>query len=105
MLAPERRNQIMQILNENKQLLVKDISIELNVSEGTLRNDLKILEEDGLLERTHGGAVLPKPTTSENTFHSRKFSKSSGEEDDRQSCSSLCSKWPMHHSRRQFNLT
>jgi DeoR/GlpR family transcriptional regulator of sugar metabolism len=71
MLAPERRNRIMQILNEHKQLLVKDVSIELNVSEGTLRNDLKILEEDGLLERTHGGAVLPKPTTSENTFHSR----------------------------------
>ncbi|GIP33231.1 DeoR/GlpR family DNA-binding transcription regulator [Paenibacillus sp. J2TS4] len=71
MLAPERRNRIMQILNENKQILVKEISQALNVSEGTLRNDLKILEEDGLLERTHGGAVLPKPPTQEYTFHSR----------------------------------
>lgn len=71
MLAPQRRNQIMQILNENKQILVKEISQILNVSEGTLRNDLKILEEDGLLERTHGGAVLPQPPTYENTFHSR----------------------------------
>ncbi|MCS7461402.1 DeoR/GlpR family DNA-binding transcription regulator [Paenibacillus doosanensis] len=71
MLAPERRNRIMQILNEHKQLLVKDVSLELGVSEGTLRNDLKILEEDGLLERTHGGAVLPKPHTPEYTFQSR----------------------------------
>lgn len=71
MLAPERRNRIMQKLNKHKQLIVKDISIELAVSEGTLRNDLKILEEDGLLERTHGGAVLPEPTSSENMFHSR----------------------------------
>ncbi|TBL74624.1 DeoR/GlpR family DNA-binding transcription regulator [Paenibacillus thalictri] len=71
MLAPERRNQIMQILYEHKQLLVKDVSIELGVSEGTLRNDLKVLEDDGLLERTHGGAVLPKPPTTENTFQSR----------------------------------
>ena len=71
MLAPERRNRIMQILNEQKQVLVKDLSLALNVSEGTLRNDLKILEEDGLLERTHGGAVLPKPPTNEFTFHSR----------------------------------
>lgn len=71
MLAPERRNRIMHILNQHKQLLVKDVSLELGVSEGTLRNDLKILEEDGLLERTHGGAVLPKPPTQEYTFHSR----------------------------------
>ncbi|MEF2244187.1 MULTISPECIES: DeoR/GlpR family DNA-binding transcription regulator [unclassified Paenibacillus] len=71
MLAPERRNRIIQILNENRQLLVKDVSIELGVSEGTLRNDLKILEEDGLLERTHGGAVLPKQHIPEYTFQSR----------------------------------
>ncbi|GIP41395.1 DeoR family transcriptional regulator [Paenibacillus sp. J31TS4] len=71
MLAPERRNRIMQILNEEKQILVKDISVVLSVSEGTLRNDLKILEEDGLIERTHGGAVLPKPPNHEYTFHSR----------------------------------
>jgi DeoR/GlpR family transcriptional regulator of sugar metabolism len=39
-----------------------------------LRNDLKILEEDGLLERSHGGAVLPKPHANEYTFHSRSLS-------------------------------
>ncbi|SDD12165.1 transcriptional regulator, DeoR family [Paenibacillus sp. UNCCL117] len=71
MLAPERRNRIMQVLHEQKQLLVKEVSLELGVSEGTLRNDLKILEEDGLLERIHGGAVLPKPHTPEYTFQSR----------------------------------
>ncbi|WP_010273244.1 DeoR/GlpR family DNA-binding transcription regulator [Paenibacillus senegalensis] len=71
MLAPERRNHIMQLLNQQKQVLVKELSEKLQVSEGTLRNDLKILEKDGLLERTHGGAVLPAPPSHEHTFRSR----------------------------------
>jgi len=71
MLAPERRNKIMQILNEQKQITVKEVAKRLNVSEGTLRNDLRILEEDGLLERTHGGAVLPKPLVHEYSFGMR----------------------------------
>lgn len=71
MLAPERRNHITKLLNKHKQVLVKELSEQLNVSEGTLRNDLKILEKDGLLERTHGGAVLPAPPIHEHTFRSR----------------------------------
>ncbi|QJD83193.1 DeoR/GlpR family DNA-binding transcription regulator [Cohnella herbarum] len=60
MLALERRNKIVQIINKQKQISIKQLSIDLKVSEGTLRNDLKSLEEEGILERTHGGAVLPK---------------------------------------------
>lgn len=71
MLVPSRRKKIIQILNERKQLIISHISKELGVSEGTLRNDLKILEEEGFLVKTHGGAVLPARYDSSLKFSSR----------------------------------
>lgn len=59
MFAPERRNMIMEKLNENKRIIIKDLSKEIKVSEATLRTDLAKMEEEGLLVRTHGGAILP----------------------------------------------
>jgi DeoR/GlpR family transcriptional regulator of sugar metabolism len=58
MFAPERRNMIMQKLNEDKRVTIKELSKEINVSEATLRTDLAKMEEEGLLLRTHGGAIL-----------------------------------------------
>lgn len=57
MFAPHRREQILQLLHQHKQVIVKDLARQLKVSEGTLRADLRQMEEEGLLERTHGGAV------------------------------------------------
>lgn len=57
MFASHRRDQILELLQRDKQVLVKDLARRFNVSEGTLRIDLRILEDEGLLERTHGGAV------------------------------------------------
>lgn len=71
MFAPERRKRIMDILNERQRVTIKDLSSEINVSEATLRTDLTKLEEDGLLQRTHGGAMLSAQIDSENSFSSR----------------------------------
>ncbi|OUM97624.1 MAG: transcriptional regulator [Paenibacillaceae bacterium ZCTH02-B3] len=68
MLAPERRSIILERIKKHKKILVKELSRDLNVSEGTLRNDLKYLEDEGLVERTYGGAVLPRPKFIENAF-------------------------------------
>jgi DeoR/GlpR family transcriptional regulator of sugar metabolism len=57
MFASHRRDRILELLVLHKQVLVKELAIDFNVSEGTLRTDLRILEEEGLLERTHGGAI------------------------------------------------
>jgi DeoR/GlpR family transcriptional regulator of sugar metabolism len=57
MFAPERRNMIMEKLNEKKRVIIKELSKEINVSEATLRTDLAKMEEEGLLLRTHGGAI------------------------------------------------
>ncbi|MDU8923827.1 DeoR/GlpR family DNA-binding transcription regulator [Pasteurellaceae bacterium LIM206] len=52
----ERRNQIIELLKENGTVLVTDLSKRFNVSEVSIRTDLRVLEEQNLLIRFHGGA-------------------------------------------------
>lgn len=54
----ERRSMIISQLNEKKSILVQEIAPFFGVTEETIRRDLKELENQGLLTRTHGGAVL-----------------------------------------------
>src|SRR5699024_8787831 len=58
MFVSERRNIIMKLLKKKKRITVKELALEIGVSEATLRTDLNQLEQDELLTRTHGGAVL-----------------------------------------------
>jgi DeoR/GlpR family transcriptional regulator of sugar metabolism len=58
----ERRQTITTILKKRGSLRVTEMSDRLGVSEVTLRKDLATLEEMGVLERTHGGAVLADQT-------------------------------------------
>lgn len=60
----ERRRTILEQLRQLGRVSVKELSELLNVSTVTIRQDLRALEEDDLLERTHGGAVLPIPKAS-----------------------------------------
>jgi DeoR family transcriptional regulator of aga operon len=53
----ERRVKILEILEDNGQVKVTDISKLYNVSEVTIRNDLDKLEQKGLLIRTRGGGI------------------------------------------------
>ncbi|GAB3063461.1 DeoR/GlpR family DNA-binding transcription regulator [Virgibacillus ainsalahensis] len=57
MFASERRNKIMHLLDEKKRITVKELATYIGVSEATLRTDLNKMEVDGLLKRTHGGAI------------------------------------------------
>jgi DeoR/GlpR family transcriptional regulator of sugar metabolism len=52
-----RREKILELLNRSGKVKVIELSKVFNISEVTIRNDLKELEEAGLLERVHGGAV------------------------------------------------
>jgi DeoR/GlpR family transcriptional regulator of sugar metabolism len=54
----ERRQSLLDILRKQPGLRVPELAIALNVSEGTVRNDLNALEDQALLIRVHGGAVL-----------------------------------------------
>jgi Transcriptional regulators of sugar metabolism len=56
----ERRNKILSMLQSEGKLMVNDTAKALSVTGATIRKDLSALEEMGLLERTHGGAVFKK---------------------------------------------
>ncbi|MBO3269607.1 DeoR/GlpR transcriptional regulator [Hymenobacter defluvii] len=57
----KRHQLILQQLQEHKHVEVPALCEVLNVSAVTIRKDLKLLEEKGLLFRTHGGAALESP--------------------------------------------
>ncbi|WP_284945122.1 DeoR/GlpR family DNA-binding transcription regulator [Acidisoma cladoniae] len=52
-----RQNQILTILKERGQATVIELVEHFRVSRDTIRRDLDLLEQRGLLIRTHGGAV------------------------------------------------
>ncbi|WP_206830262.1 DeoR/GlpR family DNA-binding transcription regulator [Alicyclobacillus fructus] len=57
MLPAERQRAILQYLNERGSIRVKELSRMFSVTEETVRRDLHILEMEGKLRRSHGGAV------------------------------------------------
>lgn len=59
-LPHERYERILKQLETVRTIKVYEIANELNVSEKTIREDLKLLEDQGLLIRIHGGATLPE---------------------------------------------
>jgi DeoR/GlpR family transcriptional regulator of sugar metabolism len=61
LFVEERRRVILEELKQRGRVSVNALSHALHVSTVTIRQDLRALEEDGLLERTYGGAVLRKP--------------------------------------------
>ncbi|MDD6878593.1 MAG: DeoR/GlpR family DNA-binding transcription regulator [Clostridiaceae bacterium] len=59
MYAIERQSEIMSLLGAKKSLSVPETAARFRVTEETIRRDLRALERQGLLVRTHGGALLP----------------------------------------------
>ncbi|MGB8453554.1 MAG: DeoR/GlpR family DNA-binding transcription regulator [Anaerocolumna sp.] len=58
MLAIERRNQILAMLQRDRRVVVSDLSTSFNVTEETIRRDLEKLEKDGFAKKTYGGAII-----------------------------------------------
>ena len=53
----ERRNKIIQLVNEQGTVLVQDLAGVFAASEATIRADLRFLEQKGVVTRFHGGAA------------------------------------------------
>jgi len=58
MLAAERRQKIKKLIQDERSVRVSELSKIFSVSEVTIRRDLDKLEKEGVIERTHGGAVV-----------------------------------------------
>lgn len=63
MLAEERRFQIREILSAQRTVTASDLCQRLRVTAATIRRDLATLEKDGVLVRSHGGAVSRMSST------------------------------------------
>src|ERR1700742_239703 len=57
MLIDERRQHILELIQNQGRALVSDLSEQLNISQITIRKDLDYLQSKGLILRSHGGAL------------------------------------------------
>lgn len=57
MLTSQRKQLILEILEKEGQIIAKTLAQDLNLSEDTIRRDLRDLAKEGLLQRVHGGAL------------------------------------------------
>lgn len=53
----ERRQMILEKLKEQGSIRVSELSREFGCSEVTIRSDIRNMDAEGLLKRTHGGAM------------------------------------------------
>ena len=53
----ERRQHIVARVQQHRRALVGDLSAAIEVSQITIRKDLEYLQSNGLILRTHGGAL------------------------------------------------
>ena len=58
MTTESRHTAIIDLLKQEGKAKVEDLAERLRVSEVTIRKDLTKLEEQGLLERVHGSAII-----------------------------------------------
>lgn len=68
MIPAEREAQILALLQDQGSVTIEELSSRFAVSEMTARRDLDRLEEKGLAERRHGGAMLPGRLIGEESY-------------------------------------
>ncbi len=73
MLAPKRQQLILDILKKNGEANVEELAARFSVVPITIRRDLMKLERNGLLERSHGGAVAKAPLEKELLYDTKKL--------------------------------
>ena len=71
MLSVEREALIVEKLKHHGKVMVNELAEELDVTKMTVRRDLNKLEQQGVLQKVHGGAVLPNPLLREKPFEEK----------------------------------
>ncbi len=72
----ERHELILKRIQEEGRLNIVDLSDSMKVSGVTIRKDLKLLEDKGLLFRTRGGASITNPYTVERSINEKELIRS-----------------------------
>jgi DeoR family fructose operon transcriptional repressor len=71
LIPAQRRERIQEYLAIHKIVRMDDLYAMLDTSEATVRRDLEWLEHEGIVERTHGGAILSQRLTLEPEYMQR----------------------------------
>jgi DeoR/GlpR family transcriptional regulator of sugar metabolism len=77
--ADERQARIAELVSVRGRARIGELSKLFGVTEPTIRKDLKVLHERGLLKRTHGGALAMQPVV-EREFAGRQASNTAAKE-------------------------
>ncbi|MBQ8305701.1 MAG: DeoR/GlpR transcriptional regulator [Blautia sp.] len=80
MLALERKNLILAKLQEEKSVVVSELSQLFDVSEETIRRDLDKLEREGFATKSYGGAVINDTIGIDLPFNIRKNQNVAGKQ-------------------------
>ena len=70
--AQLRHKQILEELHLKGRIYVREVSKSLGVTEVTIRRDLSLLEDKGLLNKTYGGAVVMSPEVAPSVHYRQK---------------------------------
>ncbi|WP_416350094.1 DeoR/GlpR family DNA-binding transcription regulator [Mammaliicoccus lentus] len=68
----DRRNKIIEFVNEQGRITVEELVKKFDVSGPTIRNDLRALEEENKIQRVHGGAIQKNRNQYEYPYVDRK---------------------------------
>lgn len=71
MLPEQRKRRTVELVREHGGRSVEQLAEQLDVSKATVRRDLGELEDDGLVERSHGGAVPATAIGHEQSYRQR----------------------------------
>lgn len=71
LIPAQRRERIQEYLAIHKIVRITDLCEILETSDATIRRDLEWLEQQGILERTHGGAILSQRLNLEQAYQQR----------------------------------
>ena len=76
MIIAERQSRLRELLSRRGMCDLDTLSAELNVSQSTIRRDVEMLEQAGVVERTHGGVIwlgdrAASPAAGPYAFHQR----------------------------------
>lgn len=78
LFAEERKKQLVEYITRHRRVTVPELCDSFSVSSATIRNDLRELDEAGLITRTHGGAIKKTQTSFETVIDNRAGSNPEG---------------------------
>src|SRR6056297_3272383 len=80
MLPAERKRTIVELVTERDGCSVAQLADELGFSKATIRRDLRDLEAEGRIERSHGGAVPTSSVGTERPYDKREVERLSAKQ-------------------------